>query len=1012
MASCAAVLRSPTPRTGSAKWGRPSSRPLPVAHPMASRSMDLDLTIRGTPTPGLEPEPVRILQWPPAHLQKPARAKVRVPKSTAWRSDNELVEEVREKLATGYEGVRQMFKAKDPYGDSIVTREGLFHIVKSLVGHLSREQYDSFLKTICLHWRSSVSFDEFIVRFRDDPSVAMHSVAELSKRQYPKPVHLEENLRSQDMLEWCPFTSAPHAFVMFRKKLQKGEVNIRDLLPAACFVNDGRVIKPQLREALAQVDMRLTDNEFDHIWLKFDPDNNGTVPTKRLYKTLELSPNGLPKSDPRSVRSAHHSRKATKGSDSVQKRCKTEMQVTSTTRQSTSLSKVDSVEITGSKARVLGSQKGARRPETSKSQQKVTTEVTTTEETETTTTTKTKKTTTEKREEQLVDDAKLSSHVRSLIQAKKAPPQFETVMDSLHYKAVDCSHVQFEETYRNLQSAFKLFDFMSDGYVARIDFRRVLREFGYDIAAVDLDAFLGRAGIGVVQGLINYNQFLQKFQSHSDSSVSTKAIARNRNGMTEQQKRIETEETLRAEDMEQRVVNFFHPDYIRLLNMLKQRDSNNTGVVPAQELRNAVDAVLNIRMSNAQFDELIQRLSYNAANGSPAIDYNSFLELFNSEPGHWNRRQNGQWMSQKYQLGDVAPASAVMRLQEKAKTWMAPAPDRDAAANSKVAEIRKELSKLFTDRFHVFDKNFQDMDRRHSGHMSKWQFGALIKLCGITLTVKDLDHLWATLDTAADNTLSYATLVKTFGSGQQKHQPSVAEKPSTAKSQKKSANVNGVNKQKTSPVVVVVEQPQLVTGSAKERRFTELLNKVKDDVLSRWDVIYSMFLSLDRDGYASVSIQDMRDIAYKMNFPLNKTERGELCNFFDLHANGWFHYLSFLQAVKKLVPDQGVSPCVYDIHTKRLHRKAGPTSMAITLFDFLVELKGILLKRFKTLRGSFKFFDLNHNGYIEEEELRKSFNQLGYNLCNQDFLDLMQVFDRSQGHRLSFEDFKTTLLTL
>ena len=47
------------------------------------------------------------------------------------------------------------------------------------------------------------------------------------------------------------------------------EVNIRDLLPASCFTHDGRVIAPQLREALAQVDLRLTDVEFDHIWLKF-----------------------------------------------------------------------------------------------------------------------------------------------------------------------------------------------------------------------------------------------------------------------------------------------------------------------------------------------------------------------------------------------------------------------------------------------------------------------------------------------------------------------------------------------------------------------------------------------------------------------------------------------------------------------------------------------------------------------------------------------------------------------
>ena len=58
--------------------------------------------------------------------------------------------------------------------------------------------------------------------------VALHSVNGIRQRKEGENVqqqhqpHLEDNLRSTDMLEWCPFTSAPHAFVVFRKKLQKG----------------------------------------------------------------------------------------------------------------------------------------------------------------------------------------------------------------------------------------------------------------------------------------------------------------------------------------------------------------------------------------------------------------------------------------------------------------------------------------------------------------------------------------------------------------------------------------------------------------------------------------------------------------------------------------------------------------------------------------------------------------------------------------------------------------------
>ncbi|RUS75698.1 hypothetical protein EGW08_016540, partial [Elysia chlorotica] len=856
------VGRHKTPRTGSAKWGRPSSRPLPVQHPMTSRSMNLDLTITGTPTPGLftereEPAPSRLVQWPPEHLQRPGKGKSRVPKSTVWRTDNDLVEEVKAKLITGYEGVRQMFKAKDPYGDSIVTREGLFLILKALVGHISREQYDSFLKCICLHWRSSISFEEFIVRFHDNPEVALHSVSSLRHRQDEKlqqqyQPHLEDNLRSTDMLEWCPFTSAPHAFVVFRKKLQKGEVGVYDILPASCFVKDGRIIGPQLREALALCDLRLTDREFEHIWLKFDPDYSGTVPTKRFFECLGLSTNGYSRTDPRSSRSAQPTRR---GGDAVQKRCKTEMHSTKVSRSHAgpvTVSKVDTVEICGNRAEILNHHQAQprlvgrddqrvsvsvqeKRKKEVEEEETTTTTTTTTRKKKTTTTTTTKTTASEENGGQLVDDDKLAGHVRALISAKRSVPNFNSILDNLNYK--------FEDTYRNLQSAFRLFDFMGDGYVAKVDFRRVLKEFGYEICAVDLDTFLGKSGISVVQGLVNYKQFLHKFQSRGGSSVFTKCMQRDSDSFDQTSKRIETEETLRAENMEAGVSNFFHADYVKLLNMLKQKDKRNTGTVPASELRRAVNAVLKTNMTDAQFGELLARLTVSAdvnnnnnKAGGPAIQYSSFLDLLNSEPECWNHKKDGHWTVLKYHLGDVAPASPVLRLQEKAKTWMAPPPERNKEANSRVVEIRKELTKLFTDRFHIFDKNFKDMDRRKSGYMSKWQFGALIKLCGITLSVKDLDFLWATLDTAADNTLSYVTLVKTFtGTNQQQQQ--LSNKPYSSRPKSTSILPQGIVGTATGPAgeisktqAVTVEQPNVTPGSAKEGRLVELLKKVRDDV--------------------------------------------------------------------------------------------------------------------------------------------------------------------------------------
>ena len=44
----------------------------------------------------------------------------------------------------------------------------------------------------------------------------------------------------------------------------------------------------------------------------------------------------------------------------------------------------------------------------------------------------------------------------------------------------------------NLTAAFEPFDILSDNFVSKVDFRRVLKEFGFPIAALDLETFLSR----------------------------------------------------------------------------------------------------------------------------------------------------------------------------------------------------------------------------------------------------------------------------------------------------------------------------------------------------------------------------------------------------------------------------------------------------------------------------------------------------------------------------------------
>ncbi|KAH9489165.1 hypothetical protein Btru_052350 [Bulinus truncatus] len=936
------------PRTGSAKWTRP--RTAPQVTVVGQLALDQEMFVTGTPVPILNQDTSRSLNWP---LARPRKSQER--KSTAWRTDDELIEQVLNKITQDMESIKELFKYRDPYGDSIVTREGLFLITKSLIGHVTRDQFDSFLKRINLHWRSCISFDEFVFHLQDK----LHSTKGINTMPSKD---LQENHGIQ---VWSPFTKIPQPLVTLYSKLQKGEINIQSLLPVSCF-HYGHIYKHQFKNALRAANLTVSDQDFQELWKKFEPDKYDAVSSKKFFTVFDLDHNGQPKSYQPTVGNSYSMEDIYKRMLDNRK-CNTKMVSTSTKKQSSSVtvSKVDTVELHGDHVEILNRND---LKSTNSVRQKVITQMTTTTE-EVNTTSETNTSFFEKR-----DEFQPSPYIQKLLQAKKSSPLFSDVVDHLHYK--------FEETYRNLEAAFKLFDFMNDGYIARIDFRRVLKEFGFDISAAELDTFLRGAGISVVQGLINYRQFLMKYQSKQEDGIMAK-----QKYQTPDSKYSETEEIRRAKEKENNIASFFHNDYMKLLEQLRQKDKNSTGIVRLHELRQAVNSVLGISMTDDQFNKLIKKLDQKVINNA-LINYETFLELFKSVPGTWNQHKNGSYVRQKYLLGEIAPPTPVLSLVEKSKTWMAPIAEKKISGNSKLLEIHQKLTKLFTDRFHMFDKNFQSMDSKKSGFMTKWQLGALLKLSGITLSVKDLDVLWSALDTSADDTLSYVTLVKTFTLKNQKTSQKGDSSPV-----KQVSRVSAIAKKKSAASSLSVSQSQVITENVKQKKLSELVHKIKDEILSRWDVLMSIFLSKDKNGYSSISVDEMKDICSKMKFSLTLSEINELCDIFDIHSNGWFHYLAFLHSVKKHSNEASLSPYVFNIHTKHLHRKAGPTSMAITIYDFLSELKNILLLKYKTLRGSFKFFDLNHNGFIEENELKKSLVMLGYNLSDQDFIDIFHIFD-------------------
>lgn len=53
---------------------------------------------------------------------------------------------IREKLTTGFHGLQQLFRANDPQGNGTVSKVALSRILYHLVGYLTRDEVQNFLK--------------------------------------------------------------------------------------------------------------------------------------------------------------------------------------------------------------------------------------------------------------------------------------------------------------------------------------------------------------------------------------------------------------------------------------------------------------------------------------------------------------------------------------------------------------------------------------------------------------------------------------------------------------------------------------------------------------------------------------------------------------------------------------------------------------------------------------------------------------------------------------------------
>ncbi|WAR09381.1 EFCB6-like protein [Mya arenaria] len=1023
-----------------------------IEHPMSRLGDRADLAVRGSSTLGRHaagsltrsqtdvgfkqsrPEvndvrkstPERILNWPPEHLKGPGKPHVKSKEYNYQpRNTQELIEVIREKFGTGYYGIRHLFRSNDPTGKGAVSREALQKILYTLCGYITPDQYTKLLRAMHLEGKTPINFDTFVQFFKEtEDKKNWVSALQTAPLHQADPSYPEVYLRRTDMRVHDPYTSMPFSDAIFKEKCKSKNFDARRVFPAAVFEAGGLILPPQLREAHATLGIYMTDEDFSKLWQRYDKEGTGALHRDDFFRACGLNAQGRPRqAPPYTPRGAAYPRPrphseigntaCSSGNSAMglRKNVKTNGDLTDRTA-------VNLADTTGSRENrqhidiPTGAQEAvapAGRDLTEK--------------------------------DKGVGKPDAVANTEKKIDIKKLPkqiPKLENIIDCLHYK--------FEEGYQSLLTAFQLFDFLNDGWVSRIDFRRVLAEFALPISPTELDHFLKRSGLRPVKGQVNYREFLGRYQAKSMQALTARAAT---DSQTVHADGGSGADGMSAELLEARLVDFLHGDLIKLIAHFRRCDRYNLHVVTAHEFRAAIEARLGYAMTEQQWETIRQEAG---TDRDGLLQYTKFIDLFDVTPGSWNLRAEGGIQVAQVPAVDLPVPPQVDRLRERAKTEMVPPPQQPPADNKdsvrSLDELTARLDELFKNRFHTFDKHFKAMDRRMTGRMSKWQFGALLKMCGLSLLPAELDRAWATLNISTDGMYSYSTLIQHFVNYKIPHEQKEAviyenmfnideadeiwyepeddtkelvevarriqrerreeqmKRDHLARTQARSKNEDWV------PEVTTFDErtPRAVTASTsvssvptvpasrasfasvQSVRTKSLLVKIRTDVINNWEGLKSVFKYIDRNGTCYIPSAEMKEIMTSLQFSMDEEEKAELCRRFDTDRNGRFNYMRFMKCYAQRTASKGNQGPAYSKFTHQLQTQ-------------LCAAEG-------SVRRAFRRLDRGRKGHLTVNDFRRALSDTGITMGNEDFYHVLTEFDRNMDGKIAYDHFLDTLLAV
>lgn len=147
-----------------------------------------------------------------------------------------------------------------------------------------------------LDYKETITFDEFISYFDDNPKVrkemAVHSNhIELVNLANSTPLLALNKENEKTKRVFRPELSAAYCFAMLKAKARSLDFDPREHFPDECFELKGLVMPYHLSHMLRTMNLELSDSEFNKLWDRFDSKNVGGIRTRLFLRLIDYNPN-------------------------------------------------------------------------------------------------------------------------------------------------------------------------------------------------------------------------------------------------------------------------------------------------------------------------------------------------------------------------------------------------------------------------------------------------------------------------------------------------------------------------------------------------------------------------------------------------------------------------------------------------------------------------------------------------------------------------------------------------